>query len=388
MCFFNIKTGFIIVFSILFFSCKKGKTIEIENTLDLARTNEIISISLVDIEIQTDTGIMVRDEQSGDLLQTQLMDTNKDGKYDVILFQPELKSLETKKYTFLRRKNNKDRLECTTFARFVPERMDDFAWENDKVAFRVYGPKAQQMVENGTPGGIISSGVDCWLKRVKYPIIDKWYHNALELGKSYHEDWGEGLDNYHVGPSRGCGGTGVWDGKKLFTSKNYVAYELKANGPLRSSFTLDYADWNAGEKTVKEKKDISIDLGSNFTDYTLHVYGTDTITVGITLHDKKGKTSFDEKSAWFNYTTPYFGEVLSTSIVINPLYYAGHQIVKSDVEDESHLFVHLKVVENKVHYKAGFFWSKSSQFMNQKDWEKHLTETSIRIKNPLLVKIK
>lgn len=24
--------------------------------------------------------------------------------------------------------------------RFVPERMDDFAFENDKVAFRIYGP--------------------------------------------------------------------------------------------------------------------------------------------------------------------------------------------------------------------------------------------------------
>ena len=27
-----------------------------------------------------------------------------------------------------------------TYARFVPEREDDFAWENDLVAFRAYGP--------------------------------------------------------------------------------------------------------------------------------------------------------------------------------------------------------------------------------------------------------
>ncbi len=46
-------------------------------------------------------------------------------------------------------------------ARFVPERMDDFAFENDKVAFRVYGPALKNSQEN--------NGTDCWLKRVDYP---------------------------------------------------------------------------------------------------------------------------------------------------------------------------------------------------------------------------
>ena len=33
--------------------------------------------------------------------------------------------------------------EAMAFGRFVPEREDDFAWENDKVAFRVYGPNSK-----------------------------------------------------------------------------------------------------------------------------------------------------------------------------------------------------------------------------------------------------
>ena len=52
-------------------------------------------------------------------------------------------------------------------SRFVPERKDDFAFENDKVAFRIYGPALKDSKEN--------SGIDCWLKRVDYPTIDKWY---------------------------------------------------------------------------------------------------------------------------------------------------------------------------------------------------------------------
>tara|TARA_A200000159_G_scaffold161456_2_gene183444 strand:- start:3798 stop:4106 length:309 start_codon:yes stop_codon:yes gene_type:complete len=70
-------------------------------------------------------------------------------------------------------------------ARHVPERLDDFAFENDKVAFRLYGPALQASAEN--------NGTDCWLKRVDYPIIDKWYQRHAQ-GKSYHEDTGEGYD--------------------------------------------------------------------------------------------------------------------------------------------------------------------------------------------------
>lgn len=76
--------------------------------------------------------------------------------------------------------------EANVQARFVSERMDDFAFEINKVAFRVYGPALRDSQEN--------NGTDCWLKRVDYPIIDKWYKGHLE-GVSYHEDNGEVTDN-------------------------------------------------------------------------------------------------------------------------------------------------------------------------------------------------
>ena len=39
------------------------------------------------------------------------------------------------------------------FGRHVPERKDDFAWENDRIAFRMYGPALEA-------DGEISSGID------------------------------------------------------------------------------------------------------------------------------------------------------------------------------------------------------------------------------------
>ena len=122
--------------------------------------------------------------------------------------------------------------------------MDDFAWENDRVAFRTYGPEAQRLILNNKKGGIISSGIDCWLKRVEYPIIEKWYAQHFEKISSYHEDIGEGLDNYHVGKSRGAGGFSILIDKEYYNSRNFIKSRIISNGPLRTIFELEYEDWN------------------------------------------------------------------------------------------------------------------------------------------------
>ena len=63
------------------------------------------------------------------------------------------------------------------FARFVPERLDDFAWENDKLAHRTYGPAlaAPDEPKRGKEV-LVTSGLDIWSKRVAYPVVDRWYN--------------------------------------------------------------------------------------------------------------------------------------------------------------------------------------------------------------------
>ena len=50
------------------------------------------------------------------------------------------------------------------YGRYVPERKDDFAWENEYAAFRLYGPALKP--ENP------SNGVDLWLKNSPALVID------------------------------------------------------------------------------------------------------------------------------------------------------------------------------------------------------------------------
>ena len=204
----------------------------------------------------------------------------------------------------------------------------------------------------------------------------------------YHSDHGEGLDNYHVGPSRGCGGTGVYIDDVLHTSKNFVAHKTFFNGPVSTEFELDYAPYEAADASVKERKVISIDLGSNMTKYVIYVDGTDQLSAGVTLHDRKGSLSTNDENGWINWYAPHFGEEISTSVVADPKYYAGNSKIETEVPDHSNALVHLNVIDGKVEFYSGFYWTGSKQFESNAKWEEYLNTFSQCLKKPLKVEVK
>jgi len=371
---------------------QKEKTITVTNTLDLPRSFETVEISKQELGIKSDSNFNkygIVEAETGKVIVFQHFDSDSDGINDVILFQPEVEPKSTKVYV-AKILNSQPQFKSKVFSRFVPERTDDYAWENDRVAFRTFGPEAQRMIEQNIPGGTLTSGIDCWMKKVDYPIIDKWYEKNTKGTGSYHVDTGEGFDNYHVGPSRGCGGFGVWSNDSLFTSRNFTKWKRTTNGPIRTSFELSFADWNAGEQNIKNKEIISLDLGSNLTCVEVKINGTDEITAGITLHEKAGVIDADTKNGWFNYweVHPEMNYEMGTAIVVAPKYFKAYRKYLSETKDFSHLFVQMKVQNNEVRYYTGFFWTGSNQFRNKQEWESYLTDFTVKLKNPLKVEIK
>lgn len=363
-------------------------TVTVSNELDLNRQEslEIPKSEFGNILCGHFARFVVRDAASRELLPVQFVDEDMDGEMDYLLFQPCLLAGETRTFEIFPGAEGipDPDPENRTFSRFVPERTDDYAWENDRVAFRTYGPAAQRMVEENMPGGTFTTGIDCWLKRVEYPIIDKWYKKTLEEGGSYHEDTGEGLDDFHVGSSRGCGGTGVWDAGEhlLYTSKNFTSWTTVATGPLRTRFELDYAPWEFPGGMLNEQKIISLDLGSNLMRIELRFAPEktpETISAGITLHEKDGSILVDESAGWFSYWQPHGDSELGMGIVVEPQYLAGHTEHLEEEKDRSHLLVHMKPVDNTVVYYAGFGWLKSGQFSNQEEWVAYLEEFAQRL---------
>lgn len=376
-------------------SCQKKEIVKeftVKNNLDMDRPAETVSIPVDEnsVLIKELGGKNIIIKEGDKVLVSQVVDYDADGAMDEVLFQTDLKAGEEKKFTIEATEDSVARPanSVTTYSRFVPERIDDYAWENDRVAFRTYGPKAQQLTESGQPGGTLTSGMDCWFKRVNYPIIDKWYKKNLEEQGYYHIDHGEGYDPYHVGGSRGCGGIGVFDNDSLYVSKNFTTHRILASGPIRTVFEITYAPWNANGRTVTEKKVISLDLGSNLSRYEVTAMSDEplpNIAIGIALHDKKGEVKMDAASGWFRYWETIDDSELGTGIVLAPAVVLSTHDHRTDAKDQSHILVAARPVEDKVVYYAGFGWKKSGQFNNVDEWDQYLTNFSKRIASPLVI---
>jgi hypothetical protein len=385
----GIKSVCLILMIGLLLACSSRQQFDviiIENNLDIDRSNEVVELSKEILKVTVlDKTVGIKDRKSGELLLTQLVDANADGIFDLVLVQPHVPAnakieLEVVVVSLEEQPTAAD----LCYSRFVPERTDDYTWENDKVAFRVYGPTAQMLQESGKPGGTLSSGVDAWLKKVSYPIIDKWYKETMiDKTGSYHEDTGEGLDNFHVGVSRGVGGLAVKKNDEFYYSKNYNIWKTLTTGPLRTSFYLEYESWDAAGLKITENKVISLDLGSNLSKFETKISGTEAVYAGLTLHEKDGVTI--QNTNWICYWQPHADSEIGTAIVADNKTFLSSETYDVETKDLSNAYAELKVSENKVVYYAGFAWKESNQYPTKESWISYLNTFSKQINNPLRV---
>ncbi|MDR2982152.1 MAG: glycoside hydrolase family 88 protein [Puniceicoccales bacterium] len=270
-------------------------TVTIKNPGDELRnweTVEIPSAQLKELTGTTDPAeVLVFDALSARLADTQAFDSNNDGTADTLLYQATIGGKDTKRYTLVRKPAEFKGPEPIKLvhARFVPERMDDYAWESDRIAHRMYGPA---LIKGE---GTLCSGVDIWLKSTSAMIVDKFYK-----GKDYHKDHGEGLDCYDVGQSRGIGGSVVHGDGKWYPSDNFVTNKTLANGPIRAVFELTYAPWNAGSRKISETKRFTVEGGKDFTK-VVSTYSADgdaplQVGIGAVRVDWKGRKKHATKA--------------------------------------------------------------------------------------------
>ncbi|KDN55064.1 DUF4861 domain-containing protein [Flavobacterium seoulense] len=382
-----------LLFSISANAQNESAKISIKNNLDFTR-KEVVSVSGKQLSNllkgKKEKELRIKKAGTSEFVVLQWIDYNQDGIADELLFQAEVLAKSKANFeVFFDANIPLVESKITTYSRFVPERTDDYAWENDKVAFRTYGPDAQKRVEEKRPEGTLTSGIDLWLKRTDKPIINKWYAENAKKSGYYHIDHGEGYDPYQVGPSRGTGGTGIWEDDKLLVSKNFVNYKTIAVGPLRTVFELVYAPWSPYE--VKETKRISLDLGSNFSKFEISIDSQKPIpnyATGISLHDNKGEVKINKKEGWFRHAEKIDGVLLGEGIVLNPKLVNDAFSNVSKEKDRSDLLVVTQPKENKLTYYAGFAWQKSGQISNESDWDALLQKKAKMLANPLRVTIK
>lgn len=258
-------------------------------------------------------------------------------------------------------------------------RKDDIAWENDRCAYRVYGPALQRTGER-------SFGTDVWVKNTPDTVVYERYvkdmngnikgdkidakvralqkqekaeknkakaaalakqikslqaeSNEVDILTSFHLDHGNGLDPYRVGATLGLGAPSLMVGKNQVLPYCYKDYKILDNGPLRFTVELTYNPSTVGDiKNVVEHRIISLDKGSNFNKMTVWYDGlthaTDFAT-GFPIHEEDTETKTFAKD-YVSYADPTDNiEVNNSQIFVGVLFPEGIDNTYYQLFDKKH----------------------------------------------------
>ena len=308
-------------------------------------------------------------------------------------------------------------------------RKDDIAWENDRCAYRVYGPALQKTGER-------SFGTDIWVKNTPDTVVYERYvkdmngnikgdkidakvralkkqgkalqtqlkslqaeSNEVDILTSFHLDHGNGLDPYRVGATLGLGAPSLMVGKNQVQPYCYKDYRILDNGPLRFTVELTYNPSTVGDmKNVVEHRIISLDKGSNFNKMTVWYDGLTTPTdfaTGFPIHEEDTETKTFAKD-YVSYADPTDNvEVNNSQVYVGVLFPGGIDNTYYQLFDKKHdgatghalgLKRGLKNRE-KYSYYFGAAWSKYD-VRSYAEWQIRIKDYLDALKNPLQVEIK
>jgi len=295
--------------------------------------------------------------------------------------------------------------------RQYPERVDDIAWENDRGAYRLYGPALQRNKER-------AFGNDVWVKNTPDLVVEQRYNlelsnhaavealrkagntaaaDSLEELTTYHYDHGYGLDCYKVGPSLGCGAPALMDGNQIVFPYCYTQYEILDNGPLRFTVSLTYETKEFHGEQVTEHRLLSLDKGSNFNRQTVWYEGaTKPIDVasGVVIHNED-TTSVYMEHPFVAYADPTDNPAGQNFQIYVGVVFPYDQVQTLRVPNEGaangingHALAVRRGVQpgQRVTYYWGSAWSKYD-CTNFLQWLMRIAELQENLRNPLVVMV-
>ena len=400
-------------FLLLFLTaCNQPNSIDVEitNTLNENRHNEIIEIELSEIN----QALNKNDNQSFIILNDKLEQIPYQITYDKkVIFTLYIEANE--KIICHIRKGIPEKYTTYSCGKLYPERFDDLAWENDLVGFRAYGPTLQQKGEKaygydlfakrGTTkpvlGNMYAMETDeiAWSEIMALREIDMEASERLRKSITYHTDKGYGMDCYAVGPTLGAGANALLDEERILYPWCFKDYEILDNGPLRFTVKLRFTPTNIQGKQVTETRIISLDAGSHFN-RTLVSYENLTKTLplvtGIVLHDKEGLMTWNDQKEYMTYQDPttgpnqgrlFIGHIFTEKINNISASYFSEEESKNRNQAKGHLLAETTIDPNSTYeYYWGFGWSRSD-IRTYDIWNVHVEDFINRLKHPLKIEI-
>jgi len=297
------------------------------------------------------------------------------------------------------------------YGRIYPERKDDYAWENDRSAYRVYGPALQKTGER-------SYGTDVWSKNTPELVVEKRYWiedvvmmpaveklreknrqkgDSLYRLNSYHNDHGRGMDLYKVGATLGCGTPALMKDGQLQYPYCFKTFEVLDNGPLRTKVHLTYHPTAIGSDTaVVEHRYIELDKGSNFNRVMVRYEGLTQgadLATGVVIHSED-KENIELGKDYVLYADPTDNpRVNNCQLFVGTLYPEGVNETRKLMFDkpfggnEGHaLGISKNYQGDSYYYYFGSAWSKND-VRTMQEWLERAAWTLRSLRQPLKVEI-
>jgi len=240
--------------AVLMASCTPALKVDVANTTQLERDDETVEIAWSEVaalEGVTPENVVVLNDD-GEQIPSQVLFRGT-AEPQALIFQTDADPMETKRFKIVT--GVRENYPAEAYGRTVPERYDDYAWENNKVAYRLYGPALET-----SPEKLITPGIDVWVKCTDKLVIDEWYARG-----KYHHNFGDGMDCYKVGVTLGSGASLPFvDGKFWMMGHNYATARTLDNGPIRTTVELTYAPFNVDGTPVSLTKTISLAANQRF----------------------------------------------------------------------------------------------------------------------------
>ncbi|MCQ2237167.1 MAG: DUF4861 domain-containing protein [Bacteroidales bacterium] len=398
-----------ILFSIislaLLASCKPSSTtIEVVNKGDFER-QEMVEVPTSDMGLDADKTYVLRDSE-GKEVEYQLTHDAR------LIFLVDFGANESKVYTFSEGKPAD--VARIAEGKVYPNRVDDIAWENDRIAFRAYGPALQASKER-------AYGYDVWAKRVSEPVVDARYEQELNPettakiaalkaeGKadeaaelyhsvSYHVDHGNGLDCYKVGPTLGGGASALVVNDAIIYPYCYKTCEILDNGPLRFSVKLTYCETEIDGEMVTEVRTITLDKGEQLNKTTVKYLGltkeTTVVAGPVCHHADGGENVADAEAGYVAYADPtdnpnndngtiYVGAAFPELNDAKLVLFDEEEAADRGANGHVLGYMTYKPGETLTYYWGGG-WSKWG-FESFEAWDTYMKTAAKRIKSPLSI---
>ena len=292
--------------------------------------------------------------------------------------------------------------QAVCYGRQYPERKEDFAWENDRGAYRVYGPALQRTGER-------SFGIDVWTKNTPELVVEQrywtedviWMPTVEKLRRenrqrgdslyntiSYHHDHGRGLDPYKVGATLGCGAPALMNEGRLVMPYCYTNYTLLDNGPLRFTVRLDYGKTAFNGDSITEHRIISLDKGSNFCQMTVCYDGMTKPTdwaSGVVVHDERAEASVCGMNSVAHADPTDNPNAINAQLFVATLFPNGPIELK---KQEGHLLgIKHDYIGKPYTYYFGTGWSKYD-VRSMEEWMARIGWFLRTLETPLIVTLK